>query len=161
MSAATTLSHKDKHTLREFSATRFPMELLLKYDGWSLSPWDKKSGREFEWKRHGSEPDKTGTLRQDNAWYTGQVTETGTFMVSLASPWGWMDRRSEIAELAEMVRRRVHTHSPSGVFEPDILTGSVGADAVAYGGAILPFYATVVPDKAVLLKGGIPARVAV
>ncbi len=66
-----------------------------------------------------------------------------------------------IAELAEMVRRRVHTHSPSGVFEPDILTGSVGADAVAYGGAILPFYANFVPDKAVLLKGGIPARVAV
>ena len=66
-----------------------------------------------------------------------------------------------VAELVEMVRRRVRTHSPSGVFEPEILTGSVGPDAVAYGGAILPFYANFVPDKAVLLKGGIPARVAV
>ena len=64
-------------------------------------------------------------------------------------------------ELVETVRRRIHAHSPSGVFEPQILRGSIGGNAVAYGGAMLPFYANFVPDKAVLLKGGVPARVAV
>lgn len=66
-----------------------------------------------------------------------------------------------VDELVEIVRRRIHAHSPSGVFSPHILSGSVGGDAVAFGGAILPFYANFVPDKAVLLKGGVPARVAV
>jgi predicted NBD/HSP70 family sugar kinase len=61
-------------------------------------------------------------------------------------------------ELVAMVRRRIQAQSLSGVFEPKILRGSVGGNAVAYGGAILPFYANFVPDKAILLKGGIPAR---
>lgn len=66
-----------------------------------------------------------------------------------------------VDELVAMVRRRIQAQSPSGVFQPQILRGSVGANAVAYGGAILPFYASFVPDKGVLLKGGVPARVAV
>lgn len=66
-----------------------------------------------------------------------------------------------VDELLEMVRRRVHKHSPSGVFEPQILRGSVGANAVTHGGAILPFYANFAPDRAILLKGGVPARVTV
>jgi predicted NBD/HSP70 family sugar kinase len=64
-------------------------------------------------------------------------------------------------ELVETVRRRIHTQSLSGVFEPQVLRGGVGGNAVAYGGAILPFYANFVPDKSVLLKGGTPARIAV
>lgn len=66
-----------------------------------------------------------------------------------------------VSELVDMIRRRVHVLSPSGIFEPNILMGSLGSNAVAYGGAILPFYATFAPDKAVLLKGGVPARVTV
>jgi predicted NBD/HSP70 family sugar kinase len=66
-----------------------------------------------------------------------------------------------VDELVEMVRRRIQEQSLSGIFQPRILRGSVGGNAIAYGGAILPFYANFVPDKGVLLKGGIPARVAV
>jgi predicted NBD/HSP70 family sugar kinase len=64
-----------------------------------------------------------------------------------------------VDELVEMVSRRLDHVAPSGVFKPDILTGKVGANAVAMGGAILPFYSNFAPDKTVMLKGGIPDRV--
>lgn len=64
-------------------------------------------------------------------------------------------------ELVEMVSRRLQQTAPSGVFKPKILSGKIGANAVATGGAILPFYSNFAPDKTVLLKGGIPERVSV
>ncbi len=64
-------------------------------------------------------------------------------------------------ELVEMVSRRLQQAAPSGVFKPKILSGKIGTNAVATGGAILPFYSNFAPDKTVLLKGGIPERVSV
>ncbi len=66
-----------------------------------------------------------------------------------------------VEELVEMVRRRLLKAAIPGVFVPNILSGKIGADAVSRGGAILPFYAEFAPDKSVLLKGGVPARVAI
>jgi len=64
-----------------------------------------------------------------------------------------------LIELVETISRRLHQVVPSGVFTPTILAGKVGGDAVAIGGAILPFYSNFAPDKTVMLKGGIPERV--
>ncbi len=64
-------------------------------------------------------------------------------------------------ELVGMVSRRLQQAAPSGVFKPKILSGKIGTNAVATGGAILPFYSNFAPDKTVLLKGGIPERVSV
>ncbi len=64
-------------------------------------------------------------------------------------------------ELVETVSRRLQRVAPSGVFKPKILAGQIGVDAVAVGGAILPFYSNFAPDKTVLLKGGVPERVSV
>jgi len=69
--------------------------------------------------------------------------------------------RHLIGELVDMISRRVRQAQVSGVIEPVIIPGSIGADAVSRGGAVLPFYADFAPDKAVLLKGGIPSRVSV
>ena len=69
--------------------------------------------------------------------------------------------RHLVGELVDMVARRIQRQAVAGTFIPEILTGKIGADAVSRGGAILPFYADFAPDKSVLLKGGIPARVAI
>ncbi|WP_444916587.1 ROK family transcriptional regulator [Microbulbifer sp. JMSA003] len=62
-------------------------------------------------------------------------------------------------ELVEMISRRIKQVAPSGVFAPKIVSGKIGVDAIATGGAILPFYSIFAPDKTVLLKGGIPGRI--
>ena len=64
-----------------------------------------------------------------------------------------------IDELVDVVSRRIHKIAPHGVFEPEILAGSCGPDAIVLGGAMLPFYSHFAPDKAVLLTGGVPERV--
>jgi predicted NBD/HSP70 family sugar kinase len=64
-----------------------------------------------------------------------------------------------LAEILEMTDRRLHRRAPSGIFEPHLVQGSHGADAIGLGGALLPFYARFVPDRAVLLKGGVPSRI--
>ena len=46
-------------------------------------------------------------------------------------------------------------------FIPEILPGRIGADAVAVGGAMLPFYSNFAADKTVMLKGGVPEMVQV
>ncbi|MBB3059590.1 ROK family transcriptional regulator [Microbulbifer rhizosphaerae] len=64
-------------------------------------------------------------------------------------------------ELVDMVSRRMRQAAQADLFVPVIRAGILGADAVAVGGAILPFYSNFAPDKTVLLKGGVPERVSV
>ncbi|WP_444885546.1 ROK family transcriptional regulator [Microbulbifer sp. PSTR4-B] len=66
-----------------------------------------------------------------------------------------------LEELVEIISRRMQQAAPSGVFKPQIMSGKIGIDAIAIGGAILPFYSNFAPDKTVLLKGGVPERVPV
>lgn len=62
-------------------------------------------------------------------------------------------------ELVDMVSRRIRRAAQPDLFVPAIRAGTLGADAIAVGGAILPFYSNFAPDKTVLLKGGVPERV--
>ena len=65
-------------------------------------------------------------------------------------------------ELVEIISRRLRQNAPrSGTFIPEILPGKVGIDAIAVGGAILPFYSNFAADKTVMLKGGVPEKVPV
>ena len=65
-------------------------------------------------------------------------------------------------ELVEIVSRRIQQIAPHpGSFIPEILPGKVGVDAIAVGGAILPFYSNFAADKTVMLKGGVPEKVPV
>lgn len=64
-------------------------------------------------------------------------------------------------ELVDLVVTELRRISPVEVFIPKIVLGSMGYDAVALGGAMLPFYSAYAPDKTVLLKGVIPQRAAV
>lgn len=66
-----------------------------------------------------------------------------------------------VNELVNLVNRRILKISPAEVFVPNIVEGSMGYDAVALGGAMLPFYSAFAPDKTVLLKGIVPNRVSV
>ena len=65
-------------------------------------------------------------------------------------------------ELVEIVSRRIQQNAPhSGTFIPELLPGKIGVDAIAVGGAILPFYANFAADKTVMLKGGVPEKIPV
>ena len=66
-----------------------------------------------------------------------------------------------IAELVDMVSRQIKRAGVPGIFIPHIYSGMIGADAVSRGGAILPFYSEFAPNKSILLKGGVPARVSI
>ncbi len=59
--------------------------------------------------------------------------------------------REIVAQLVEQLRAMVANLTPTGVYLPEILTGTLGVDARAIGGAILPFYANFSPDTTVML----------
>lgn len=65
-----------------------------------------------------------------------------------------------VDELVEMISRRFMSEAPKHIFAPEIRAGKVGVDAIAIGGAMLPVYSKFAPDKTVLLKGGVPQRIA-
>ncbi|WP_062066442.1 ROK family transcriptional regulator [Cellvibrio sp. OA-2007] len=61
--------------------------------------------------------------------------------------------RDLVHEIVGKLAVRVNLLTPTGVLAPQVLSGSVGPDARAIGGAILPFYANFSPDKNVMLTG--------
>ena len=61
--------------------------------------------------------------------------------------------RDLVQLLVDRLRERVNQLTPTGVHAPEVVVGSVGQDARAIGGAILPFYANFSPDKSVMLSG--------
>jgi len=63
-----------------------------------------------------------------------------------------------LSELLSMVRRRLTSLQQQHLFIPQLQQGSLGENAIAIGGAILPLYSHFAPDKTVLLKGGVPDR---
>lgn len=63
-----------------------------------------------------------------------------------------------LIELISMIKRRLAAMPTSNLFLPDVQQGSLGEDAIAIGGAILPLYSHFAPDRTVLLKGGVPDR---
>jgi predicted NBD/HSP70 family sugar kinase len=63
-----------------------------------------------------------------------------------------------LSELISMIQRRLNTLTQENLFIPKLHEGSLGEDAIAIGGAILPLYSHFAPDRTVLLKGGIPDR---
>lgn len=63
-----------------------------------------------------------------------------------------------LIELISMIKRRLAAMPASNLFVPEIQKGSLGEDAIAIGGAILPLYSHFAPDRTVLLKGGVPDR---
>lgn len=64
-----------------------------------------------------------------------------------------------VNKLVDLVTRKFLEILPVEVFVPKIVMGSMAYDAVALGGAMLPFYSSFAPDKTVLLKGIVPQRV--
>jgi predicted NBD/HSP70 family sugar kinase len=57
------------------------------------------------------------------------------------------------SRLIAEIENALDTHSWEGVIRPAVLSGTIGADARALGGALLPLYATFAPDPEVFLKG--------
>jgi predicted NBD/HSP70 family sugar kinase len=64
---------------------------------------------------------------------------------------GSMDRRL-LAELIERTNQVLDTYDWEGVARPPLTPGSIGADARAMGGAILPLYAHFAPTHELFLK---------
>jgi predicted NBD/HSP70 family sugar kinase len=62
--------------------------------------------------------------------------------------------RSLLRGLLEGVHRAVQHYNWEGLYQPEILEGSIGADARAMGGALLPIYAHFAPDRDLFLKMG-------
>ena len=52
----------------------------------------------------------------------------------------------------EKLQRRFAELIPDGLIAPEIVTGTIGRQAAAIGGAILPLYAMFAPDSGVLVK---------
>lgn len=62
--------------------------------------------------------------------------------------------RELVQDLVQKLQKKVDQITPTGVHKPEIICGSVGPDARAMGGAILPLYAHFSPDKSVMLTSG-------
>jgi predicted NBD/HSP70 family sugar kinase len=67
---------------------------------------------------------------------------------------GSMDRRL-IAELINRTERVLDDYNWEGISRPPLLAGSIGADARAMGGAILPLYSQFAPSAELFLKTGV------
>jgi predicted NBD/HSP70 family sugar kinase len=64
---------------------------------------------------------------------------------------GSMDRRM-IGEIIERTARVLDSYSWEGITRPPLVAGSIGADARAMGGAILPLYRHFAPSRELFLK---------
>jgi predicted NBD/HSP70 family sugar kinase len=60
--------------------------------------------------------------------------------------------REMLAELLRHLGLAMDRHSWEGVSRPDLLPGTIGSDARAVGGALLPLYANFAPDRDLFLK---------
>jgi hypothetical protein len=60
--------------------------------------------------------------------------------------------RGLLAQLATRVQQAFGDLDWSGVSPPQLLTGTVGSDAMALGGAMMPLYANYAPDRELFLK---------
>jgi predicted NBD/HSP70 family sugar kinase len=57
------------------------------------------------------------------------------------------------SRLIAEIENALDAHSWEGVTRPSVLSGTIGSDARALGGALLPLYAAFAPDPEVFLKG--------
>ena len=62
--------------------------------------------------------------------------------------------RDLLAALQQAVERALPRYSWEGVARPALLAGTIGSDARALGGALLPLYANFAPDRDLFLKDG-------
>lgn len=60
--------------------------------------------------------------------------------------------RELLAALVAAIRAAMDGYSWEGVAKPQVLTGTIGSDARAVGGALLPLYANFAPDRELFLK---------
>ncbi|WP_369424058.1 ROK family transcriptional regulator [Leptothrix ochracea] len=66
--------------------------------------------------------------------------------------------RALLAELIAHTQKALDAHSWEGVTRPTLHAGTIGSDARALGGALLPLHAAFAPDPEVFLKTGRPLR---
>jgi predicted NBD/HSP70 family sugar kinase len=62
--------------------------------------------------------------------------------------------RQLLARLLEQTEHSLSRYSWEGVAKPQLLAGTIGSDARALGGALLPLYANFAPDRDLFLKVG-------
>jgi predicted NBD/HSP70 family sugar kinase len=62
--------------------------------------------------------------------------------------------RSMLAALLPAVQLAMGQYNWEGVFQPSVLGGTIGSDARAIGGALMPLYANFAPDRELFLKLG-------
>lgn len=62
--------------------------------------------------------------------------------------------RTLLDQLMQSIARALDAYSWEGVWRPDVLPGTIGADARAIGGALLPLYSQFAPDRDLFLKLG-------
>ena len=60
--------------------------------------------------------------------------------------------RALLAEMLAEVSRSLDRTSWEGVARPEVLAGTIGSDARAIGGALLPLYGNFAPDRDLFLK---------
>jgi predicted NBD/HSP70 family sugar kinase len=60
--------------------------------------------------------------------------------------------RSMHQQLVLAVQRALSQYRWEGIFQPEVLPGTIGSDARALGGALMPLYANFAPDREVFLK---------
>ncbi|HUG24181.1 MAG TPA: ROK family transcriptional regulator, partial [Albitalea sp.] len=60
--------------------------------------------------------------------------------------------RELLAEVQASVVRALDRYSWEGVVRPQVLPGTIGSDARAIGGAMLPLYANFAPDRELFIK---------
>jgi predicted NBD/HSP70 family sugar kinase len=60
--------------------------------------------------------------------------------------------RALLERIVVSVKARFAELAPDGLVQPEIVTGTIGRQAAAIGGAILPLYAMFAPDSGVLVK---------
>jgi hypothetical protein len=60
--------------------------------------------------------------------------------------------RELLGELLRQLGRAIDRHNWEGVTRPALLAGTIGSDARAIGGALLPLYAAYAPDSGLFLK---------
>jgi predicted NBD/HSP70 family sugar kinase len=143
-------------------ATRAPAQLLSVASLWTLEARYAAAGLATDaWQdaRALAEPWRSATM----AWLA-EAAEAVALAIDSAACLLDLDAvivdgsfgRELLAALLAAVAPALDLYSWEGVSRPQVLAGTVGSDARAIGGAMLPLHAAFAPDRALFLKGERP-----
>jgi predicted NBD/HSP70 family sugar kinase len=150
-SLALSVTQEGQHTPAQLlsSASLFNLERLFTDAGLDPTACSEERALQGEWLPH-----TQAWLRQAAGGIALAIHNAACLLDLEAVIVDGAFHKSLLDALMQSITRALDAYSWEGVWRPQVLPGTIGSDARAIGGALLPLYAQFAPDRDLFLKLG-------